>query len=214
MPVCNSSFSEHVFSTAVEAHLIQSNSSDIFSKPNSQMHLQSFKMLWIYWAVCAHWAVLVFWFSSQLRLYHTMRVVTSRHAKIASVVDGTPENPLLLLLSDIQLFNKYPHLDGTGTFITSLQEHTTGPLSQINPVTPLCPVSSRFNLVLSFHLCLGLPNGLFPSGFQTKVLYVFQIFPMHAACLVHLIFLQYIWCIWYRVQIVKISLWKFLVSTI
>jgi hypothetical protein len=31
----------------------------------------------------------------------------------------------------------------------------------------------HFNITLSFHLHLGLPSGLFPSGFSTKILYAF-----------------------------------------
>ena len=38
-------------------------------------------------------------------------------------------------------------------------------LSQINPVHAPHSTSWRSILVLSFHLCLGLPSGPFPSGF-------------------------------------------------
>ena len=42
-------------------------------------------------------------------------------------------------------------------------------LSQLHPVsTP--PTSRRSILILSSHLRLGLPNGLFPSGFPTRTL--------------------------------------------
>ena len=45
-------------------------------------------------------------------------------------------------------------------------------LSQIYPVhTPIHPTSWGSILILSFHLCLVLPSGLFPSGFPTKTLY-------------------------------------------
>jgi hypothetical protein len=43
---------------------------------------------------------------------------------------------------------------------------------QPNPVhIPTSPTSWRSFLILSTYLCLGLPNGLFPSGFPTKTLY-------------------------------------------
>ena len=42
-------------------------------------------------------------------------------------------------------------------------------LSRINPITRIdIPISSRSILVLSFHLPLGLPKGLFPVGLPIK----------------------------------------------
>jgi len=44
-------------------------------------------------------------------------------------------------------------------------------LSQLDPVHIPHPTSWRSILILSSHLFLGLPSGLFPSGFPTKTLY-------------------------------------------
>ena len=44
-------------------------------------------------------------------------------------------------------------------------------LSQINPIYALLPTPWRSIFVLSSHLCLCLPSGLFPSGFPIKTLY-------------------------------------------
>ena len=44
-------------------------------------------------------------------------------------------------------------------------------LSQINPGNDPTSHSSKSILILSSHLCLGLWNGIFPSGFPTKTLY-------------------------------------------
>jgi hypothetical protein len=41
---------------------------------------------------------------------------------------------------------------------------------QTNPVHTH-PISSRACLILSTHLCLGIPSGLFSSGYQIKILY-------------------------------------------
>jgi hypothetical protein len=62
-------------------------------------------------------------------------------------------------------------------------------LSQMNLVHT---ISSRFIVILFSYLCLGLPNGLFPSDFPTKILYVFLISLMHATCAAHIILLDLI----------------------
>ena len=65
-------------------------------------------------------------------------------------------------------------------------------LSQINPVYCPYPISSRSILILSFHLCLVLPSGLFPLGFPTKTQYAPLLSPVHATCPAHLILLDLI----------------------
>jgi len=44
----------------------------------------------------------------------------------------------------------------------------------------LHPISKISILILSSHLHIGFLSGLFPSGFWTKILYAFLIFPMSA----------------------------------
>ena len=55
---------------------------------------------------------------------------------------------------------------------------------------PPYPTSWISFLILSSHLCLGPPSGLFPSGFTTKTLYTPLLPLIRATCHVHLIILD------------------------
>ena len=63
-------------------------------------------------------------------------------------------------------------------------------LSQINPVHVLHPTAWGFILILSSHLRLGLPSGIFPLGFPTKALRAPFFFPIRATCSAQIIVLD------------------------
>ena len=65
-------------------------------------------------------------------------------------------------------------------------------LSLSDPVMPLHATTWKSILILSSHLRLGLPNGLAPSGFLTKMLYTPLHAPIRATCPAHLILLDFI----------------------
>ena len=77
---------------------------------------------------------------------------------------------LLEKLTGLQLVKKFPAFHGTPRFITALTSVRQLSLSWASPIQSIYPhlTSWRSILILSFHLRLGLPSGLFPSGFPTK----------------------------------------------
>jgi len=60
-------------------------------------------------------------------------------------------------------------------------------LSQLHPVPTPHPNSWRSMLILFYYLCLGLPNGLFPSGFTNQ----HPVHPKCATCSAHFILLDW-----------------------
>jgi hypothetical protein len=80
---------------------------------------------------------------------------------------------LLEKLTGLQLVKKFPAFHGTRRFITALTRIRHLFVSWTSPIqfTYPHPTSWRSVLILSPHLPLGLPSGLFPSGFPTKTLY-------------------------------------------
>ena len=96
---------------------------------------------------------------------------------------------LLEKLTGLQLVKKFPALHGTRRFITALTSVRHLSLSWANPIQSIYPhpTSWRSILILPTHLRLGLPSGLFPSGFATKTLYTPLSSPIRVTCPAHLI---------------------------
>ena len=79
---------------------------------------------------------------------------------------------LLEKLIGVQLVKKFPAFHETRRFITALTSVRHLSLSWVSPIQSIYPhpTSWRSVLILSTHLRLGHPSGLFPSGFPTKTL--------------------------------------------
>ena len=78
-------------------------------------------------------------------------------------------------------------------------------LSQLDPVHTTHPTSPSI-LILSLHLCLGLPSGLLPSGFPPKTLHAYLLSTIRATCPVHLSLLDLMTPndIWWVTQSIKL----------
>ena len=84
---------------------------------------------------------------------------------------------LLQKLTTSQLVKKFPAFYGTRGSLPHLQVPTTSPYSEPVPSSPSPPhpTSWRSILILSSHIHLGLPSGLFPSGSPPKLVYTFPV---------------------------------------
>ena len=80
---------------------------------------------------------------------------------------------LLEKLTGLQLVKTFPAFYGTRRFITALTSVRHLSLPWASPIQSIYPhpTSWRSILMLFTHLRLGLPSGLFPSGFPKKTLY-------------------------------------------
>ena len=93
----------------------------------------------------------------------------------------------------LQLVKRFPAFMEPESPSPYPQVPTTSPYHWANSIqSPRPPPTSwRFILILSSYLRLGLPNGLFPSGFPTNTLCTHLSSPISATCPAHLIRLYF-----------------------
>jgi len=101
---------------------------------------------------------------------------------------------LLEKLTGLQLVKKFPAFLGTGKFITAVTSVRHLSLSWASPIQSIYPHPTSWTsiLILSTHLCVGLPSGVLPSGYLSKTLYNPFSSPIRATCPAHLILLDFI----------------------
>ena len=100
---------------------------------------------------------------------------------------------LLEKLTGLQLVKKFPAFHGTRRLITTLASIRHLPLSWASPIQSVYPYPTSWRAILiSIHLCLGLPSGLLPSGFPTKTLYTLSPHPYAPHAQYHLMLLDFI----------------------
>jgi len=103
---------------------------------------------------------------------------------------------LLVKLTGLQLVKKFPAFPRTRRFITALTSVRHLSLSWASPIQSICthPTFWESIIILSTHLRLDLPSGLFPSGFPSKTLYTPHSSPIRVSCPARLILLDFITC--------------------
>jgi len=93
----------------------------------------------------------------------------------------------------LQLVKKYPTFYGTRKFITAFTSAHHLSLSWASSIQSIPPFPTSWRCILiSSHLFLGLPSGLFNPGFPTKTLHTLLTSPIHSTCPAHLIHLAFI----------------------
>ena len=106
----------------------------------------------------------------------------------------TPWNRVLLeKLTSSQLVKKFPAFCGPQRFITAFTSvcHLSLSWASLIPM-PLYFIFWRSIVILSSHLHLGLPSGLFSLSIPTKTLYTLLLSPILAICHTHHILLNLI----------------------
>jgi hypothetical protein len=125
----------------------------------------------------------------------------------------TPRSKVILeKLTHPQVVTKFLHfMEPKGSLPRSWKCITCPILSQTILVQAPYPISLRFNLILSSHICLGLPNGSYLWRFPTKILYAHLHSPImyHMPCPSHSSWFEHSHNICWKVQNMKLLITQY-----
>ena len=130
------------------------------------------------------------WIPVELRSTNNCYPTTVRTDTRLIRLSQTPRSRVFLeKLTGSQIVKRFTAFYGARMFITAFTSARHLSLSWDRLIQSIAPhpTSWRSILILSSHLRLSLPSGLFPSGFHTKPLYSPVLVLMCATCLAHLI---------------------------
>ena len=158
--------------------------------------MRSYQSLFVNWS-CGDIQSVTTGFKAQTRGTVLCHYITSIALTCLLIYLINPSSRVLLeKLTGFQLVKKFPAFYGTRRFITTFTNVRHLSLSYARSIQPMPhPTSWRSILISASHISLGLPSGLFPSGFS-KTLYAPLPCPMRASCPSHLILLElnrYMW---------------------
>jgi hypothetical protein len=116
--------------------------------------------------------------NARWHLSHAVRGVVMQSAVPVPVRLGISKNNYLLTtwsrellekVTGLELVKKFPAFCGTRRFLTALTSTRQVSLSWASTIQSSHPHPTSWRYILSFHLRLGLPSGLFPSGFPHEI---------------------------------------------
>jgi hypothetical protein len=146
----------------------------------SSLYIVVTSSILIYSNVAGHWyypwlspAAMTF-IIFQNKIFRRLMIYDLSHCTTKNTYWLTPRSRVLLEKpTGLQLVKKFPSFYGTWRFNTAYTSARPPVpiLGQLDPVHTPHSTSWRSFLILSSHLRLGLPSGLFPSGFPINILY-------------------------------------------
>jgi len=117
-------------------------------------------------------------------IHKKVRIISSKMSFNIWLLLTPGSRDLLEKLTGTQLGKEFPTFYGTWSFITIFTTARHLSLSWASSIHSIPPHTTfwRSILLLFSHLRLGIPNGIFPSGFTTENLSTSLLSPIRATC--------------------------------